>query len=246
MKKGKYAGQNRSFGSKSLALVLALVLLTGGAVGGTLAWLTANSTPVENTFTTSNIGVSLTEKETEFKMVPGHSIDKDPRVTVTANSEDCYLFIEVTESNIKDYIKYAVNTETPTKTDTEKVDDKERTYTIGGWTQGEGTDGVPTNVYYRKVMTNKNENQVFAVLGGGTYPFDNGTPDIPTDDMTFTWTDDQVLTLPTVKMENMTAADSNKPLLSFTAYAVQLYKTNNEEFLPGEAWTHAVPAASTP
>ena len=46
---------------KGLALVLALTLLVVGAVAGTLAWLTAKSDTVVNTFTTSDITVKLKE-----------------------------------------------------------------------------------------------------------------------------------------------------------------------------------------
>ena len=38
---------------KTLALLLALVLLAGGVIGGTLAWLTDKTDPVKNTFTTA-------------------------------------------------------------------------------------------------------------------------------------------------------------------------------------------------
>ena len=46
-------GNRRTFGVKSLVLVLACVLLFGGAIGGTLAWLMDASEPVVNTFTDS-------------------------------------------------------------------------------------------------------------------------------------------------------------------------------------------------
>ena len=46
---------------KTLALVLALTLIVVGVVSGTLAWLTAKSDTVVNTFTTSDIKVELKE-----------------------------------------------------------------------------------------------------------------------------------------------------------------------------------------
>ena len=64
---------------KGLAMVLALVLLAVCAVSGTLAWLTAKSDTVVNTFTTSDIKVELTETNETYKMVPGYDIHKDPR-----------------------------------------------------------------------------------------------------------------------------------------------------------------------
>lgn len=99
---------------KSLALVLALALMVVGAVGGTLAWLTAKSDVVTNTFTTSNITVKLEETEgktveggKEFKMIPGYTIKKDPKATVLANSEDCFLFVKLEKSdNFDDFLTY--------------------------------------------------------------------------------------------------------------------------------------------
>jgi len=94
---------------KTLALVLALTLLVAGVVGGTLAWLTDRTAEVKNTFTVGDINISLTETTTDYKMVPGNTIAKDPTVTVKANSEACWLFVQVTEStDLKDFITYAI------------------------------------------------------------------------------------------------------------------------------------------
>ena len=231
MSEGRYEHKGRrrrrTFGNKSLSLVLACVLLVGGVIGGTVAWLTAKTNEVTNVFTTSDIGVTLKEDETEFKMIPGWTIDKSPRVTVEKGSEDCWLFVEVTESTnleLGKYIKYAVNTTTPV-TETESVKH-------GGWTQGTGTDGVPTNVYYRKV-TNVTDNQVFAVLGSGSYTLNSST---------YTWGNDEVLTLPEVTKEMMAAVttgeNGNQPKLSFIAYASQLKKNSATEFTAAEAWNN--------
>ena len=90
---------------KSLALVLALALMVVGAVGGTLAWLTAKSDVVTNTFTTSDITVKLEEtkgdgtgNEKTFKMIPGYTIEKDPKATVLTGSEECFLFVKLDKS----------------------------------------------------------------------------------------------------------------------------------------------------
>ena len=63
---------------KTLALVLALTLLVAGVVGGTLAWLTDQTAEVKNTFTVGDINIGLTETTTDYKMVPGNTIAKDP------------------------------------------------------------------------------------------------------------------------------------------------------------------------
>ena len=104
----------KTFGIKSLILVLTCVLIFGGAIGGTIAWLSDTSGPVVNTFTESDIDITLTENKPANKsaqMVPGWEIEKDPTVTVTDGSEDCWLFVEITEStspSLDSYIAYAI------------------------------------------------------------------------------------------------------------------------------------------
>lgn len=102
---------------KSIAVVLALVLLVCCAVGGVLAWLTATTGPVVNTFTVGNVDITLAESvdtdsdgAASFKMVPGQTIGKDPKVTVVGGSEACWLFVKVQESdNLDRYIEYTVD-----------------------------------------------------------------------------------------------------------------------------------------
>ena len=104
---------------RTVALLLALVLLIGGAVGGTVAWLAMKTDSITNTFTAGNINITLTETDTdpntdgnqyEFKMVPGAEITKDPTVTVKANSEACWLFVKVVEVNNADpqFLDYTI------------------------------------------------------------------------------------------------------------------------------------------
>ena len=121
---------------KGLAMVLALVLLAVCAVSGTLAWLTAKSDVVTNTFTTSDIKVKLEETTgTEYKMIPGYTIGKDPKATVLEGSEECYLFVKLEKStNFDTYLEYAI---------------------ADGWTQlTKDKDGnaITDLVYYRKVL----------------------------------------------------------------------------------------------
>ena len=81
---------------KNLALVICLVLVTAlVSVGGTLAWLKDATTPVTNTFTVGDVGITL--KETtgdEYQMIPGSVLDKDPTVTVEANSENVMCLLK--------------------------------------------------------------------------------------------------------------------------------------------------------
>ena len=139
---------------KSIAVVLALVLLVCCAVGGVLAWLTATTGPVVNTFTVGNVDITLAESvdtdsdgAASFKMVPGQTIVKDPKVTVVGGSEACWLFVKVEKStNLDDFITYAIATGD------------------NGWTQGDGTK-IPANVYYRAVSA-ATTGQEFNVLTG--------------------------------------------------------------------------------
>lgn len=80
--------------------VLALVLVVAiASVGGTIAWLTATSDTVTNTFTTSDITIELTETTTgPYKIVPGATVDKDPTATVKSGSEKCYLYVKITNN----------------------------------------------------------------------------------------------------------------------------------------------------
>ncbi|MBE5809951.1 MAG: hypothetical protein E7318_03345 [Clostridiales bacterium] len=97
---------------KILALALAAVLLVAVSVSGTMAWLAADTDPVTNTFTTSKVGVELDENEEyePYKMIPGHTIDKDPTVTLTAGSEDSFVFVKIEKNEYFDiYMTYAVD-----------------------------------------------------------------------------------------------------------------------------------------
>ena len=118
---------------RSIALVLATAALVIGTVFGTMAWLSAKSGPVTNTFTTSDITVELKETTgTQYKMVPGNTITKDPKVTVKAGSEPCYLFVKLEKSsNFDTFLTYTV---------------------ADGWTQlKDAQDTDVSGVYYRKV-----------------------------------------------------------------------------------------------
>lgn len=125
----KNHANRRSVSSKAFAAVLALVLVLGCALGGTVAWLVAESGPVTNTFTYGDINIALTETTGEdYKIIPGVDIAKDPKVTVEADSEACWLFVKVDEVGtfVADKVTYSV---------------------ADGWTALTGQPGV----YYREV-----------------------------------------------------------------------------------------------
>jgi predicted ribosomally synthesized peptide with SipW-like signal peptide len=101
---------------KLLALFLTLDLVLVGIIGGTMAWLTDTTEQVVNTFTDSDIDITLeegvdTDKDgkADFKMVPGYTISKDPKVTVVAGSEKCYLFVKLEKSvDFDDFLTYEI------------------------------------------------------------------------------------------------------------------------------------------
>ena len=97
---------------KILVMTLAALLLVAVSVAGTVAYLTASSGPVENKFTPSNVGVEIDETvDNTFKMLPGVTMAKDPKVTVT-NDIDAYVFVTVEENNWpeNDLLTYEVDT----------------------------------------------------------------------------------------------------------------------------------------
>ena len=140
---------NRTVSIKIAALIAAIVLVIGCTAGGTVAWLVSKPTAITNVFTVGDINAELTETKTEFKIVPGVVIAKDPVATVTANSEDCYLFVKLTEENWPTFTEATEAGSTTRKVKYEIAD---------GWTELE--DGV----YYREVLKKDTENRAFHVL----------------------------------------------------------------------------------
>jgi predicted ribosomally synthesized peptide with SipW-like signal peptide len=147
---------------KAWVSLVAVVLVLCCAVGGTLAWLTDKTGEVKNTFSPSDINITLTETPNtdtdgngendawKADMIPGFSYTKDPVVTVKGDSVDCYLFVKFEEKGNPDtYLKYT------------------STLTVAnGWTQGDGTD-IPSSVWYRKVTANAAD-QSWNLLNGDT------------------------------------------------------------------------------
>lgn len=92
---------------KKVLSIVAVVLVLCCAIGGTLAWLTDKTGPVKNTFTVGDINIDLTETTKDYKMVPGNTIAKDPKVTVKDGSEACWLFVKVEKStNFDSFMTY--------------------------------------------------------------------------------------------------------------------------------------------
>lgn len=138
---------------RSLSLIMAVVLMLGSVIGGTVAWLIATPDPVVNTFTYGDINITLTETDTKldaddnnntntYKMVPGQTIKKDPVITAKAGSEDMWLFVKLEKSEgFDNFMTYEME---------------------GTWTALSGVGGV----YYKEVSADyvATEDKEFWVL----------------------------------------------------------------------------------
>lgn len=136
---------------KILALTLVFALALALGIGGTVAWLTAQTDPVVNTFTVGDINITLAETNSNqdtdtdpntnsYKMVPGATITKDPKVTVLKDSEACWLFVKVEKStNFDTFMEYKM---------------------ADGWTLVDGQ----TDVYYRTVAATSTADAPFSVI----------------------------------------------------------------------------------
>ena len=111
---------------KGLILILSIVMVVCISISATLAYLFVETGSVVNTFEYGDINIELWENdyvlssnsldtskkvtsEADYKMVPGNAMPKNPTVTVLKDSEACWLFVEVKESeNFDDFMTYAI------------------------------------------------------------------------------------------------------------------------------------------
>ena len=98
---------------KAMLMTLCAIILVVATVFGTMAYLTSTD-KVVNTFTVGNVAIKLDEakantdgslvegaarvKANEYKLLPGHTYNKDPMVTLLAGSETSYVKMTVTFS----------------------------------------------------------------------------------------------------------------------------------------------------
>lgn len=197
---------------KTVALLLALVLVFGVVAGGTLAWLTASTKEVKNTFTYGDINIDLYEHEYDadtntltknevrdaetndnYIIIPGVNLPKDPKVTVTVGSEKCWLFVKVVETGtfVEGKVTYTLNFDNT-------------------WKHGDDTD-IPANVYYKEVDASAADFSLELLVGN------------------------QIVVRDTLTKDDLAkiAKDENVPTLSFQAYAVQYTKFETD---PAGAW----------
>ena len=143
--------------NKALVLTLCAVLLVVATVMGTLAYLTAQTDTITNTFTVGKVALTLDEvkvdaygnpdtpvarvKGNAYKLIPGHTYTKDPTVHVEANSENSWIFVKV-ENGIAALEATTVAGENGYKAIANQI-------TANHWTKLDGVDGVD-NVYYKE------------------------------------------------------------------------------------------------
>lgn len=181
-------------GKKAFSLLLAVLLVLGCSIGATLAYLTATTNEVTNTFTVGKVSITLQEhkydadknelgtdtvKDTveqagtttpanSYKLIPGKNMPKDPFVTVEANSEKCWLFIAVEEKDNKR------STESPNN-DVVGYSVRDCTTYTDGWNSFVGDsynfkNGV--SVYYRVVDASTNDQNIYVLAPNGECEID--------------------------------------------------------------------------
>ena len=221
---------------KTIAMLMASVMLFGIAVGGTLAWITDTTGDVVNTFTVGDINIDLKEHdydvdtntlgtaevtaEDEYKMIPGTTMPKDPFVRVEAGSEACWLFVKVVETdNFDTYLTYEIDLY------------KEET-NPDGWKVLDTTN-YP-GVYYREVESLVNatsDSDPYYVLADNQVSVKEGVTKTQLED--FDGKDSNGASAP--------AEITARPKLTFTAYAVQKAEVDTAM----DAWEILFPPTTT-
>lgn len=190
-----------SFGSRSFVLTAAIIVILGGVISGTVAWMFIKSDPVHNTFTYGDMKVELTETDTNlddddkdetnsYSLKPDARIAKDPIVTVKAGTVDSWVFVQIDKSdNFDEYMTYSM-------AEGWKALDKEK---------------YP-GIYYRQVAKSS-EDQKIQVLEGNCITVKTDTTQEALDKLA----------------EDIEAEEAECPTLTFTAYAVQLSELDKVE-----------------
>ena len=128
--------------TRSILTVCLALAPVATAVMGTIAYMTATASK-ENTFTvgsfnkptdpdntTQTLDSYILEKKwdaaTEHKLVPGSSLDKDPKVGIGKNSEEAWVYVYVDNKVLKDtaggkYVTFTLNDGWEAVTGTEPI-----------------------------------------------------------------------------------------------------------------------------
>lgn len=134
---------------KALLLSVCAMLLVAASVMGTMAYLTAKTSAVQNTFTVGSVNITLDEADVDnstsgasrdqanaYNLLPGSTYEKDPTIHVAAGSEDCWVFVKVKN----DLAAFEADTGTIAAQ-----------IAANGWTQlSDASGNAITGVYYRQ------------------------------------------------------------------------------------------------
>ena len=139
---------NKKFSTKTklISSAISMMLIVCFAITGTVAWLTAKTDTVQDKFTFGKVNIELTDGQTDNlwsivanvsnrdnnnnKLIPGATIPFDPYVKVVEGSEECYVFVKLTE-----------------------VGDPRTYFDVASMASGWQTLSTDTTVYYRTVTT---------------------------------------------------------------------------------------------
>lgn len=119
---------------KLIPLVVAVTLVVGVAIGGTVAYIVNKSNTITNTFTVGDVKLELTETDSPsgstgshiYEMTPKAKITKDAKITIKQGSVAHWLFVKIDSSDsLSNFIEYKVS---------------------NGWEQLDSNSGV----YYQK------------------------------------------------------------------------------------------------
>lgn len=93
--------------NKKLITAASIALAACVAIGGTIAYLTAETDTITNTFTVGDVNVTLTEENAvdnaqSFKVTPGVPVEKKADVSVVPGSEEAYIFVEAVATDMEE------------------------------------------------------------------------------------------------------------------------------------------------
>ena len=96
---------------KILLFTISMLCILAISVGTTFALLISLTGPVKNTFTVGNVEIALTETTGDkYKLIPGTTVQKNPKITVKADSESCWLFVKInTDTALSGIISYSLS-----------------------------------------------------------------------------------------------------------------------------------------
>ena len=139
---------------KAIALSLAIMILVAASVAGTIAWLQDTTQVVTNTFTTSNIDITLSETDSDdadndannnaYKMVPGNAGAEGVyyREVAASNADQPFPVLTNNQVVVKDGVTNqmmdAAETSVPTLTFQAYAIQKANFNTVeGAWTEAQ-------------------------------------------------------------------------------------------------------------